>query len=210
MSDRLQELEKLAELRDKGIITAAEFEKKKAEILTENPAPEAADERTPAWKRGTFVGYIFLSIFVPIAGFILGIVGIAKGGKRVKQGVSLLSLSILAFVAYGAIIASATGGDDELVQMVKGGTLSEHPGKTFGAAVEGFFGNPKWEHIVPEDGNDYVNVKGKVTLQNKEVEAALQYKVDKSNGSFKLQAFELNGVPQNMFMYAGLLEAMYK
>lgn len=99
-------------------------------------------------------------------------------------------------------------GDSKEVQSVKEGRLNGHPEKTLGEAIDGFMGNPKWEDIEAEDGNIYVNIKGTILYQEKEIEALIQYRV---NGeSFKLNALEFNGIPQNMFMYSVLINKMYE
>jgi len=107
MSDA-SDIEKLAELRDKGILTSDEFEKKKAAILSGNSLPKGDSPAKPTkpvpapWKVGGMIGYVILSLFIPIVGFIIGIVAMAKGkvGKRVGQGVALFLISIFSFVAY--------------------------------------------------------------------------------------------------------------
>lgn len=100
------------------------------------------------------------------------------------------------------------GGDSKEVKNIKEGRLNGHSEITLGEAIDGFMGSPKWESIEAEDGNIYVNVKGNILYQDKEIEALIQYKVNED--SFKFSALEFNGIPQNMFMYSGLISKMYE
>jgi hypothetical protein len=100
--------------------------------------------------------------------------------------------------------------DSEEVKLVKNGKLSNYKNKTVGEAVNYFFKKPKWEKINASDGETYVNVKGIIMYESKEVEAGLQFKIHKDKNSFELKGFELNEIPQNIFMLGTLLEKMYK
>lgn len=62
--------------------------------------------------------------------------------------------------------------------------------------------------IKADDGNMYVNVKGTILYQEKEIEALIQYKVN--GDTFEFNALEFNEIPQNMFMYSGLINKMYE
>ena len=99
-------------------------------------------------------------------------------------------------------------GSSEIV-LVKNGTLSSYPNKTVEEAVNGFFGNPRWKKIIAEDGNTYVNVTGNITYMEKEVSAVIQFRIHETNNTFEINAFEINGVPQNNFILFGLLSKMY-
>ncbi len=102
----------------------------------------------------------------------------------------------------------SSAGSSEIV-LVKNGTLSSYPNKTVEEAVNGFFGNPRWEKIIAEDGNTYVNVTGNITYMEKEVSAVIQFRIHETNNTFEINAFEINGVPQNNFILIGLLSKMY-
>lgn len=98
---------------------------------------------------------------------------------------------------------------DNIAESVKNGRLSNYPQKTVGEAVKGFIANPKWESIVADDGKSYVIIDGFILLHGKRVKVSLQYKVNKDD-SFEFNALEFNEIPQNLLMYAGLLEKMYE
>ncbi len=118
-----------------------------------------------------------------------------------------LSLIIAALLFIGC-------GESKEVQIVKNGHLNSHPEKTIGEAVDNFVGNPKWESGIGADGETkgktLVNVRGKMMFMGKEVTGALQYIVNTKESTFEINAFEINEVPQNMFILAGLIEKMYE
>ena len=58
-------------------------------------------------------------------------------------------------------------------------------------------------------GSISVNATGKITYMDKEVKAEIQFIVNKDNGTFNMNAFEMNGIPQNVFMVAGLINKMF-
>lgn len=220
MSENINEIEKLAELRDKGILTEEEFQQKKTKLLSEDGTTGGADttareespkqEAVSAWTKKAFWGYILLSVLIPIVGVIIGIVAMTKGGKKVRQGLVLVIVSVGVAALYLAAVGGGDSSQSAVVQMVQNGTLADYPSQTLGDAVDSFLRNPRWEHIRGEDGNDYVNITGKASFMGSTVDMLLQYRVDRDSGSFELQAFEMNDVPQNMLIYTGLLSAMYE
>lgn len=87
------------------ILDAAKKCKHCGEFLTtiNPPSPPSYQERHATydnysdgvgWSTGAFVGFIIGTIFIPLLGFITGIVGLCIRGKR-KQGATLLTISIL-------------------------------------------------------------------------------------------------------------------
>ncbi len=220
MSENINEIEKLAELRDKGILTDEEFQQKKTRLLSEDGVTGGADtdgrevspksDAVTAWTKKAFWGYILLSALIPIVGLIIGIVAMTKGGKKVRQGLVLVIVSVGVASLYLAAVGGGDSSQSEVVQMVREGILEDYPAQTLGDAVDSFFRNPRWDHIRGEDGNDYVNITGKASFMDSTVDMLLQYRVDRESGVFELQAFEMNDVPQNMIMYNGLLSAMYE
>ena len=62
--------------------------------------------------------------------------------------------------------------------------------------------------FVATDGEDYVNIEGKITYYEKPVDMLLQFKVDTNRDRFEVNAFEINEIPQNIFMQNALLENM--
>ncbi len=116
---------------------------------------------------------------------------------------------LLAFLFLGGCL-----GDSKEIQIVKNGHFNNYPSKPIGEAVDQFFGNPTWESGTGIDGETkgktLVNVGGRMTYMEKEVQGKIQFVVNKETGVFEIQAFEMNGIPQNRLMMAALLEKMFQ
>ena len=108
----------------------------------------------------------------------------------------------------------ATLFDSPEIQMVKGGHLSQYPGKTIGEAIDGFFGAPAWESGTGSDGatkgKTLVNATRKITYMEKEITAAMQFVVNVEAGTFELSALEFNGIPQNALIRGVLIKKMFE
>ncbi len=111
---------------------------------------------------------------------------------------ALLTISSFLFVGCSS---------DSRLSLVKNGVLEFCPEATVKEMVDNYVGGPKWEAFVATDGEDYVNVEGEITYDNSPADMLLQFKVLDSQ-NFEVNAFELNEVPQNLFMQAALLESM--
>jgi hypothetical protein len=154
------------------------------------------------YQTGNIVGWAFF--LVPIYLF--------KRASLLKQKpyyaiIWCLMFALLIF-APSAVINNLGISNNQTVNEVKNGYLTLYPDKTLGEAINGFFGNPKWESIKATDGNIYVNITGKITSNGQLADAILQYEID--NSTFVFHSFEINGVPQNMLMYSQVLDEMYK
>lgn len=105
-----------------------------------------------------------------------------------------------------ASLIACEGG--KAIQIVKSAHIDDYPNKTVGEAFEDFFGSPKWEEGGLEDDNireqgiTLVNFTGKMMYADKEVEAVIQFQANKDTGAFKFEAFELNGIPQDLLRMA--------
>ena len=117
-----------------------------------------------------------------------------------------LFFSALIIVVVGCFLISCETSE---VEGVKNGTLSAFPDKTVGEAVDSFFGDPTWEVLIGEDGNTYVNVEGTIQYMSKDVQALIQFRLDVSNDTFKINVLEFNGIPQSDAMLYALIEKMY-
>jgi hypothetical protein len=106
------------------------------------------------------------------------------------------------------VIATIFKGDDELIKIVQDGSFNDCPKATIGKLIDNYMGSPKWKSFTSDDGNNYVNVTGDITYVEKKVKALIQFKVDKNNNSFEVNAVEFNEVPQSIFITNGLLESM--
>ena len=80
-------------------------------------------------------------------------------------------------------------------------------------AFRKFFADPKWESIVAEDSNTYVNFSGKAFYGDNIELYKLQFLIGEDNGvSFwKLTAIEVDGEPQHSAIFGNtLLEKIYE
>ena len=82
------------------------------------------------------------------------------------------------------------------------------PQATVKELVNNYVQGPKWEAFVATDGEDYVNIEGKITYYEQPVDMLLQFRVDTNRDRFEVNAFEINEIPQNIFMQNALLENM--
>ena len=71
-----------------------------------------------------------------------------------------------------------------------------------------FMASPSWEGGKTTEGETFVNVSGGITYSEKEVNALVQFMVKSEDNTFKFNAMEFNGVPQNLFLAMGLLKKM--
>ena len=115
-----------------------------------------------------------------------------------------LDKSVILLLLLGLFACS----DDPRVSMVKNGKLDSCQNKTLGEMVDGFMGSPSWSSGVADNNQEFVNIKGRITLSGKEVDALIQFFVN--DNRFKYNALEFNGVPQNNLMAMGLLSKMCK
>lgn len=105
-------------------------------------------------------------------------------------------------------------GEAKAVKTIKQSYFYGYENKTIGDAVDDFFANPKWEAGIPVDeefaGKTLINCMGEITYDDIPVMAEIQFVLDEKTGEFELNAFEINGVPQNQYMQNVLLEAMFE
>jgi hypothetical protein len=73
--------------------------------------------------------------------------------------------------------------------------------------VANYFGDPEWESFTGDDGKYHLNVSGELSLDENPVKGVLQFEMLKGN-SWKVNAFELNGEPQNEDEINDLVDAM--
>ena len=116
---------------------------------------------------------------------------------------------ILVFLSACFLMAGCGSGNDENVQFVKGGAPNRYPDKTYGEAFEDFFGNPKWKSFSTDTGVEVVEFTGNCLFDNTEVEALIQFTLDKEAGTFSVTYLSLNDISQNNLMITSMLEAIF-
>lgn len=89
---------------------------------------------------------------------------------------------------------------------VRNGSLTICDEHTVEELIDNFFENPKWESFVGDDGELYVNIEGGITSDGEPVKALLQFIVE--DDEFEVNAFEIDGDPQNDLMVLSLLNKM--
>ena len=110
-------------------------------------------------------------------------------------------------IAILLIIVGVFGcAEDPSISMVKSGVLDSCPDKNMNEMVNGFLGSPKWASGISEDGQKFVNIEGRLTYAEKEVDGLIQFLVN--DDRFEFSAFEINEVPQSVLIANALLEKM--
>lgn len=207
------------EYKPKKGLTAEEWnelaEKKGGEYQARKEIEDERHEGIRTDENPGWAGAVLWPILLPIAGFIIGIVRMARGGVRRKSGILCFSLSVVFLVVYPLLVFGLSGSGSAggtsvspYISMVKEGALESYPDRTIGSAVKGFIRNPKWETGVTEDGERVVNVRGEVLYDEEPTEIAIQFLINEGD-TFEITAMEAGGEPLTLFEMAGFIEAMY-
>ncbi len=106
------------------------------------------------------------------------------------------------------IFISFIGCKSEMDKTIKQGYFDACKKHTVEKLVESFFANPKWESFIsPDDDKYHLNASGQITYDNKTVNAIIQFEMEGDN-RWQINAFEINGVPQDEVMVAELINEM--
>jgi hypothetical protein len=92
------------------------------------------------------------------------------------------------------------------IEFVKTGELGIFLGVAIGPVTDNFMANCRWGSLIGADGNKYVNATGNITYMEKQIEAVLQFNLDKANNSFEINALEFNEIPRSRAMLEALKE----
>lgn len=152
-----------------------------------------------------------ISPAILVAGAAIGIILSALGAKR-PLGLSKIIemvVAVILLVVVAVTTLSSGGTGDKYVRIVKEGTLEAYPQITVGEAFDGFLRDPKWESGLTDDHVRFVNVTGGILYYEKDAELAVQFFVDEKDETFRYNACEIDGVPQNNLVFLGLLEIIY-
>uniref|UniRef100_UPI0011213F28 hypothetical protein n=1 Tax=Nitrospira cf. moscoviensis SBR1015 TaxID=96242 RepID=UPI0011213F28 len=94
------------------------------------------------------------------------------------------------------------------VKIVKQSSVNACSNKTMEQMVAGTFVSPSWVGSKTESGIRFVSINGKIQYLGKTVDGLLKFTFDETGDAFHYGAFEMNGVPQNDFLYMGLVAKM--
>ena len=110
-------------------------------------------------------------------------------------------------IAFAALLLTGCAPDSR-VSLVQDGSIEGCRNATLKEMVDSYIGSPKWSAGESEDGQEFVNIEGNIMFNEKEVDLVLQYLVNPEKETFEFSALELNEIPQNGFVAAGLLSNM--
>lgn len=109
------------------------------------------------------------------------------------------------FIILVLIIASCKSKMDD---SIKKGYFDSCKKATVEQLVNNFFNNPKWESFVsPDDDRYHLNVSGQIQYDEKAANALIQFEVLK-NKKWQINAFEINGEPQDDDVIEELISEM--
>ena len=121
---------------------------------------------------------------------------------------NFVKLKLPALLTISSFLFVGCSSGDSRLSLVKNGVMDFCPQATVKQMVNNYVDSPKWDAFVATDGKDYVNIEGKILYDDKPVDMLLQFKVDTDNDRFEVNAFEMNEIPQSIFMQNILLEDM--
>lgn len=119
-----------------------------------------------------------------------------------------MKFKLPAFITCSSLFLLGCGGADSRLSLVKNGVMDFCPQVSVKEMVNSYIANPDWEAFVATDGKDYVNVEGQIYYYEELTDMLLQFKVNTASSRFEVNAFEIDGIPQNVFMSNALLENM--
>ncbi len=116
-------------------------------------------------------------------------------------------IGVILFVAVAAIVGMM--GND-YIDTVKNGHPFSYPDTTYGEAFDDFFSHPEWEYFVSDDGRNIVEFNGGAMYMDSAIDVTIQFVVDDDEDTFSVEYVGFNDVPQNEFMKAGLMMAVFE
>ena len=132
-----------------------------------------------------------------------------KNNYKLKKnyGTNKMKNYLILFVI--TIFLASCFAENENIDMVKNGSLNKYPNVTIGEVVDTVFDKVKWEAIIGEDGNKYVNMRGYLLDGSK---ALFQFRII-YDSSWRLHALELDDEPSDInivdslyYMYVEMTE----
>ena len=134
---------------------------------------------------------------------------IESAGRGWKTGLFVIIGGLWLLVTLSSVpMSSLSDFGSSNIAMVKNGSLNNCSGHTVEEMVNGFLTSPSWESGTSDSGTEFVNIKGGITYHDTPVEANIQFVINKNEKTFKFQAFEMNGVPEDNLIAMALLQKM--
>lgn len=127
--------------------------------------------------------------------------------KKISLNTSNVLIAIVAIILCIFYIASCNNSSE--INIVKDAVIYAGA-PTVGEAANKTFYNPKWSFGIGPNGENIVELKGKILVGNKKKKAVLQFVVNKASEEFTIQSLELDGVPQQYSVISELFDLMYQ
>jgi hypothetical protein len=94
------------------------------------------------------------------------------------------------------LVIIITSCKSKMDDKIKKGYFDSCKKATVEQLVNNFFNNPKWESFVsPDDDKYHLNVSGQIQYEEKPAKALIQFE-ELENEGWQINAFEINGEPQ--------------
>ena len=129
--------------------------------------------------------------------------------KTVGIIVGLVAVIFALFLVFGTNMLGGCAGGGSDVRLVREGYLQAHPDMSIGRAFDRFFGSPSWTQFTAISGERVVEFTGNFMLNNREVEAVIQFEIF-GNNSFEIRSMEYNGIPQTTLEILHMINAIYR
>ena len=136
----------------------------------------------------------------------------AGSGKEKKKTVFRVIATFFAIVVIGLAALYFIGvlEENKYINYVKEGSPEIYPNITYEEAFHDFFYNPKWKYFESEKGADVVEFTGGCYYADTKVTVTMQFVLDIDDGTFTLEYFGMNDVPQTEFMMLVIIEKVFE
>lgn len=115
------------------------------------------------------------------------------------------------FITLFILAAFTCGSDgDEYIDIVKNGNFNSYTSATVGESFDNFFTDEKWEYFESDNGKDIVEFNGNCLKNEKDCHVCIQFEINDSDDTFEVSYYALDGEPQDLFTWAGMLEKIYE
>ncbi len=120
--------------------------------------------------------------------------------------ISLVSLIASIFLLLIVVLMPT---DKDYIDAVRKTSPEAYPNVTYEQAFDNFFGNGKWEYFKTSDGTQIVEFDGKATYGGEPADVCFQFTLDMENEQYQLQYMDIDGVSQDWFSMAAMLDTIF-